>query len=191
MHLAKRPLALALLALFLVAAPPEADACRRRSNLGACFANQKTLMGAVEMYSLDFNTNVEALTPEFLEELRDEGYLQSIPDDPGVGSGSSGNYVILPSHRDPWIACLRHGAIQDEGGLADRPRDLLRRSGIQDPELLARALEERVEDSYGYRSWRPRRGSTWFALRGALKMALRALVPFGGQLGTWLTLAEG
>lgn len=36
---------------------PNFKAARQRANIRACFANQKTLAGAVEMYNLDFNTN--------------------------------------------------------------------------------------------------------------------------------------
>jgi hypothetical protein len=39
-------------------AAPNFKAARERSNVRACFANQKTVMGALEMYNLDKNTNV-------------------------------------------------------------------------------------------------------------------------------------
>lgn len=87
------------LALFVVGggclaiATPKFAAARTRANERACFANQKTLEGAIEMYQRDFDRYVDdlaAVGPELVK----KGYLQSYPSDPGQGEGSSGNYRL-------------------------------------------------------------------------------------------------
>lgn len=154
---------------------PNFKASRERSNGRACFANQKTLIGAIEMFNLDKNVKVEpallavrgqplaALSappagvevsywrgrsrwaPESLaeligrsekqsevsgppqavplpawlfKELKDGGYLQSIPQDPGFGPGSEHNYWLTSTGSG--IACLNHGFIEEIGRIPAR-----------------------------------------------------------------------
>lgn len=94
-------------------AVPNFRAARQRANRRACFANQKTLAGATEMYNLDNNTDVKELTPKLLESLKSEGYLRSIPQDPGKGEGSSDHYYLLQGKKDV-IACKVHGSISGD-----------------------------------------------------------------------------
>lgn len=76
-----------------------------------CYANQKTVIGAVEMYQLDRNRKVTALSPAMWETLRSGGYLQSIPLDSDLRSPeSTANYQITAGGNG--IRCSRHGAIQ-------------------------------------------------------------------------------
>lgn len=83
------------------------------ANQRACFANQKVMMGAIEMFRLDKGMKPEdviELTPEFLEDLKKNGYIMQIPTDPGEGPGSTGNYMIIQP--DPiTIGCSRHGSV--------------------------------------------------------------------------------
>jgi len=56
-----------------------------------CFANQKTLSSALQAYNLDHNekrTDFPAVMPV----LQSGGYIRMVPQDPGVGAGSSANY---------------------------------------------------------------------------------------------------
>ncbi|MBI3892290.1 MAG: hypothetical protein HY303_12275, partial [Candidatus Wallbacteria bacterium] len=94
-------------------AVPNFRAARERSNTRACFANQKTIAGAVEMYNLDQNTCRKEIGVAFLQELAQQGYLQCVPDDPGCGPGSAANYFTISGGNG--IACRAHGAI-GEGG---------------------------------------------------------------------------
>lgn len=114
---------------------------KKRANQRACFANQKTLMGAVEMYELDFNTRIGALDRPFLDALQENGYLQSVPSDPGAGEGSWQNYFLVRVSEDSplttygmnWsITCLHHGFIQPPRGTtyADGGMVQLARIGI-------------------------------------------------------------
>ncbi len=89
---------------------PNFRAARLKANKRACFANQKVLMGATEMYNLDYNTNVETLDKEFLEKLKKEGYLMAIPNDPGQGDGTWSNYQFTGDD-GPGMACKAHGSI--------------------------------------------------------------------------------
>jgi hypothetical protein len=81
-----------------------------RSKTRACFANQKTLLGAVEMYNLDKHTRRTHLDAAFLSDLCAGQYLQSLPEDPGQGPNSVANYRISPGGTG--ITCTAHGPIQ-------------------------------------------------------------------------------
>lgn len=91
-------------------AVPNFKAARERANTRACYANQKTVVGAMEMYNLDKNTKRGRLDATFFHALKSGGYLQSVPQDPGQGPGSSGHYH--ESNEGNGIACKIHGAIQ-------------------------------------------------------------------------------
>lgn len=81
---------------------------RPKSYTRACYANQKTIAGAVEMYNLDHKTKRDVLDDAFFNALKSGGYLQSIPQDPGSGAGSSSNYQLMGTN----FRCTVHGAIQ-------------------------------------------------------------------------------
>lgn len=59
---------------------PNFQASRRRSSERAALANLKTLRGAVEMFNLDYNTNLKTIDDKVLQRLASEGYMQSVPD---------------------------------------------------------------------------------------------------------------
>lgn len=89
---------------------PKFSAARPRANTRACYANQKTVVGAIEMYNLDKNTKRTTLDATFFLALKSGGYLQSIPQDPGAGPGSSVNYGLTATGNG--IRCTVHGQIQ-------------------------------------------------------------------------------
>lgn len=64
---------------------------RERSNTRAGYANQKTVVGAMEMYCLDKTPKRQTIDPEFFKSLQAAGYLQSIPPDPDSDPGSETN----------------------------------------------------------------------------------------------------
>jgi hypothetical protein len=115
----QRPgLARIVLGLYLIAwvvFRPSAEQVRMGGGEGArirgCYSNQKTLVGAIEMYNLDKNTKRAPLDAAFFAALKSGGYLQSIPDDPGQGPGSSGHYRITSAGNG--ITCEIHGRIQE------------------------------------------------------------------------------
>lgn len=111
---------------------PNFKEAREKANRRACFANQKTLTGALEMYHLDYNVPIKRLDRKMLETLQLDGYLRSIPDDPGQGEGSSDNYSLVrtlgPSGEERWtVYCKVHGFISPPGDSSyrDSPREQL------------------------------------------------------------------
>lgn len=105
-------LTLAVLAIGLLAsiAIPNFQAMRSRESPRSCYANQKTIVGAIEMYNLDKNTKRTTLDGAFFQALKSGGYLQSIPQDPGQGPGTSSNYLTTDTKNG--IKCTVHGGIQ-------------------------------------------------------------------------------
>ena len=83
---------------------------RERANTRACYANQKTIVGAMEMYNLDKGTKRTQLDAAWFSALQSGGYLQAIPQDPGQGRGTSGNYQATDTGNG--IKCFAHGTIQ-------------------------------------------------------------------------------
>lgn len=200
-------------------AVPNFKAARERAGTRACFANQKIVAGAVEMYNLDHNCRAEShlwkrdgtfsparlipryredrtehwepyalpfdlklaglrglsvsrwrhglrhtskvrmvvghyelpacngqheplparavvrITEAFFEVLRTTGYLQSVPDDPGIGPDSCENYCLTTFENGAF--CLVHGGIED--GQRTPAREQLVIRGVTDPEILSEA----------------------------------------------------
>ncbi len=167
---------LTIVAFLLSVGAGSVEACCRPVRRG-CFANQKTIAGAIEMYNLDFNQAVDVIPWEVLKQY---GYLQSIPDDPGEGPGSRENYLLV----DGRVFCLRHGTIQGSGN----PRQDLRDLGVTDPALLGRAATEaagRFPDDPprpGQVAFLPA-AAAWFALIAVSPLHAYAL-PLRDPLGT-------
>ena len=101
---------IAIIGVLAAIAVPNFRAARERANTRACYANQKTCVGAVEMYNLDKNTKVSDLGTLWTS-LKTGGYLQSTPDDPGQGAGSKSHYVLVSGNGNG-ISCTVHGTIQ-------------------------------------------------------------------------------
>ena len=99
----------AIIGVLAAIAVPSHPHTRERANTRACYANQKTVVGAIEMYNLDKNTKRTTLDAAFFVALKSGGYLQSIPQDPGQGPGTSGNYHETAVES---IGCRVHGTIQ-------------------------------------------------------------------------------
>ena len=86
---------------------PNFKAARERDQVSpGCRANQRTILGAIEMYNLDKNTKRTVLDAGFFEDLKGK-YLQSIPQDPGAGPGSEDHYQLTVTG----ITCTKHGPI--------------------------------------------------------------------------------
>ena len=86
---------------------PKFSAARGRANTRACYANQKTLNGAVEMYQESIHmpvTDLAAAMPALVK----AGFVIGAMDDPGQGSNTSDHYRIEPKLG---VVCTVHGAI--------------------------------------------------------------------------------
>lgn len=101
---------IAIIGVLAAIAVPSFQQARKRSNQRACYANQKVVIGALVQYNLDFNTSYVTDPIEF-GKLASEGYLQTIPEDPGGGPGSHVNYKLDPAVQDS-IYCSQHGPIE-------------------------------------------------------------------------------
>ena len=105
---------IAIIGVLAAIAVPNFRAARERANTRACYANQKTIAGALEMYNLDNNTKIATLDKGVGEKLKTGGYLQSLVDDPGQGQDTFGDYIFVNAGNG--IECNVHGPIQDDAG---------------------------------------------------------------------------
>jgi len=101
---------IAIIGVLAAIAVPNFKRARERANVKACWANQKTCAGALEMYNLDKSSSDE-LSEEILHKLVDDGYLQAFPKDPGHGD----EYSYDPTDTDYGITCKNHGSIGGDG----------------------------------------------------------------------------
>ena len=103
-------LVLTILGVLSAMAVPNFGTNRERLNTRACYANQKTIAGAMEMYNLDKNTKRTQLDAAWFTALHSGGYLQTLPQDPGQGGGTSANYQATDTGSG--IKCITHGTIR-------------------------------------------------------------------------------
>jgi prepilin-type N-terminal cleavage/methylation domain-containing protein len=89
-------------------AAPAYEKYRKYSYTRACFANQKTVSGALQNYNLDKNLKRTDL-PGVMNDLVNEGYIRTVPNDPGEAPGSSSDYVYTGSGHS--IKCIKHGPL--------------------------------------------------------------------------------
>lgn len=128
-----------------------------------CRANQRAVVGAIEMFDLDGNRNVLADWPglrthpgprplhwfrasELADRLEKAGYLQRYPRDPGF----PGEDTLIVLDREHGIFCLNHGFLWDTNSRAEAPpRAQLAAAGVRDPDLLALAATEYRQPTLG------------------------------------------
>jgi len=140
-----------VLAVFI----PGPISARRYAEQRECYSMQKEIAGAVEMYLVDEGwtaTSTTVTTPivdeAFLHRLVEQGYLKSMPRDPG--GPSSNTYVSLPPPVSGRLCCLRHGVIMVPDGVRVVPgsaRRELEGMGVTDAALLTRALDEPTSEA--------------------------------------------
>ncbi|MBI4863829.1 MAG: hypothetical protein HY815_26765 [Candidatus Riflebacteria bacterium] len=96
-----------------------------RSATRACYANQKTVAGALEMYHLDKGTKLDPRRDleSFWEPLKSGGYLQHTPRDPGFRPSSRKHYRLCPGGQRHHL----HGPRRDPGPTPPRPVSPCRR----------------------------------------------------------------
>lgn len=114
MTLREMVLVILIVGALAAVAIPNFRAARERDNNypRSCYAFQKTIVGAMEMYNLDKNTKRVHLDLGFFQALQSGGYLPTIPQDPGAGPGSESNFQSSPTGNG--ITCIQHGPIQME-----------------------------------------------------------------------------
>ena len=97
---------IAIIAVLAAIAVPNYRKFRERSQRRACYANLKTIAGALEWYCADTNQPYEIASETDLEPLRAGGYLQTIPECPQKGPGQ---YSCLGGSKQ--AVCAFHGTI--------------------------------------------------------------------------------
>ena len=98
---------ISIIGVLAAIAIPNFRQARKKSNTRACYANQKTILGALEMYNLDTGENKTLSVKKDLEDLAKEKYLQGVPTDPGCKS----NVNAYQSDTLGNVWCTFHGTI--------------------------------------------------------------------------------
>tara|TARA_B100000674_G_scaffold497938_1_gene533629 strand:- start:1516 stop:1899 length:384 start_codon:yes stop_codon:yes gene_type:complete len=112
---------ISIIGVLAAIAIPNFRQARMKSNTRACYANQKTILGALEMYNLDEGLNLTITTKTDLETLVSKKYLQGVPTDPGCKTNT--NAYQSDTAGNVW--CTFHGTIDGtfiastSGGLND------------------------------------------------------------------------
>lgn len=102
---------LLLMSTVTAIAMPRLHVRRERAGTRACYANQKTIVGAMEMYNLDrCGERLTTLSAESFRIMKSGGYLQTIPHHPGQGPNSWHHYKESTSGNG--ITCTLCGSIQ-------------------------------------------------------------------------------
>ena len=89
---------ISIIGVLAAIAIPNFRQARKKSNQRACYANQKTILGALEMYNLDTGENMTISTRTDLETLAKDKYLQGVPNDPGCKSNKNAYTKIYHSY---------------------------------------------------------------------------------------------
>ncbi len=102
------PATLGAVGVVAAIAIPNFNKARGKAQQKACFANQRVLMGAVEMYNMDNEGKMTELNEKNLELLVKEKYILKLPECPQNGSYKS----IGDLSKDGIINCTKHGAVK-------------------------------------------------------------------------------
>ena len=106
---------ISIIGVLAAIAIPNFRQAREKSNRRACYANQKTILGALEMYNLDYGESLTITAQAQLQELATKKYLQGTPSDPGCKKGVD-NYQ---SDDVGNVWCKFHGNIEGDAGVID------------------------------------------------------------------------
>ncbi len=109
---------ISIIGVLAAIAIPNFRQARNKSNQRACYANQKTILGALEMYNLDTGENLTISTQADLQTLATDKYLQGVPSDPGCKK----NTDAYQSDTVGNVWCTFHGTIDGsfiDGGSLD------------------------------------------------------------------------
>lgn len=110
---------ISIIGVLAAIAIPNFRQARFKSNQRACYANQKTILGALEMYNLDTGENLTVTNGDNLSILAKDKYLQAVPKDPGCKSKGEQNYN---SDAVGNVWCLMHGSIEGKGAYIEPGR---------------------------------------------------------------------
>ena len=100
---------ISIIGVLAAIAIPNFRQAREKSNQRACYANQKTILGAIEMYNLDYGIQMVIAGEAQLITLKDNKYLQGVPKDPGCKNGDNYRSDTVGN-----VWCQYHGTIDGE-----------------------------------------------------------------------------
>jgi len=99
---------LSILGVLAGLAVPAFKMVHKRSQQKSCYANLRTLNGAVQWYSADNNITYQITAPEHFDPLVEGGFLQARPECPANGA-----YTCETGLKQ--CVCATHGTINEEG----------------------------------------------------------------------------
>lgn len=156
-----------IIAFLAAIAVPTGCGGRTRANVRACEMNRKTMAGAIEMYALDFAEVPEVLDAALLQKLVENGYLTSVPRDPGNAQDAPEDAYFMTKGPNPWVGCRNHHGDDDLGWAPW--------GELQDGTLAARLEEVRGPAARRWLAQRLKEGA-----RAARRDALREGFLYGG-----------
>ena len=99
----------AMVGVLAAIAIPNFQKARNQARQKACFANQRVLLGATEMYNMDNSEMQTTINDQFLDKLVKGGYLKAKPVCPEGGTYSSEGDLTGEGK----ITCSKHGSYED------------------------------------------------------------------------------
>ncbi len=124
-----------LLLLSLIFVPGFMKA-RERANERACYNNQKTIAGAIEIYEEANNTEIKAIDVDLFRRLKEEKILKKLPTKVCADCKTNLNYALVGKK----VFCINHGSIQGlKGNSGKPPRRELVLAGVKDEALIKRS----------------------------------------------------
>ncbi|MEW6711423.1 MAG: hypothetical protein AB1403_16480 [Candidatus Riflebacteria bacterium] len=102
------PVTIGATGILAAIAVPNFQKARGDAQKKACFANQRVLLGAVEMYNMDHEEMMEKLDSSAIELLAGENYLKTPPQCPADGKYYSDGKLSA----DGEIKCTIHGGVE-------------------------------------------------------------------------------
>lgn len=101
----------AIIAVLAAIAVPHFKAAREKAHMRACYENQRKIAGAIEMYNLDLNSRISAISADFLNTLVSRQYLKTYPIDPATGDRDAYSIVTLSGDKSS-VVCRFHGSVE-------------------------------------------------------------------------------
>ncbi|PKL50841.1 MAG: hypothetical protein CVV42_02205 [Candidatus Riflebacteria bacterium HGW-Riflebacteria-2] len=103
---------IAIIGIFVaIAIPSGGRRNHHQARMKACFANQRVIMGAIEMYNMDNNEFMRHMDETALKSLIEGRYLKSMPNCPAYPPGQ---YVSDGDiSQDGTIRCTVHGSVEN------------------------------------------------------------------------------
>ena len=102
---------IAIIAILAAIAVPNFRKARERSQRRSCYANLKTIAGALEWYCADVNLPFEIKSDDDFKILKEGGYLSTIPECPTKGKG-----MYTAAGGEHQAVCAFHGTINANSG---------------------------------------------------------------------------